>query len=168
MRNFTDPKYLEVIDRIPRAFVRSMDYHTRHYLTPQQDTVTQTVTMRQGWIFVCTTIAVSWEDITPGSTLTKHPPLIKVRQLDVADGGIQGATQGQPIESANTLGYILASNGYGPGQHQPDFTNILTEPQSFYRIFGDSTTYEATAKTLANRSQIVDVLLTGWEVRNYG
>jgi hypothetical protein len=168
MRNFTDPDFLKQIRNIPRASVRSMDYHTRHYLSPQFESKTESVTLRQGWIFVSTNISVSYEDITGGSTHSKHPPLIKIRQLEKADGGIQGATQGQPPENSETLGFISAPNGYGPGQHQPDFANRLTEPKSFFRIFGDSTIYEVTALNKFNRNMIVDVILTGWEIKNYG
>jgi hypothetical protein len=170
MRNFGDAKYLENISHIPRDSVRSMDYVTYHNLSPQFDFKTETITTRQGWIFIATNISVMY---SRGQFRERNKsPLIKIRQLDKADGSFSGTALGTPKPNPETLGFLPAQGCYGPGETGIDALNnwpdyILTEPRSFLKVIGDGAICEITAhNNNTNATRQVNVILTGWEVRN--
>jgi hypothetical protein len=164
MRNFTDPKYLDDLEKIPRGDVRSVDYHHTLKLDFFNRQATSTLVTRRGWIFISTSILVQ-----DRQSLT-YPTLVKIRQAEVSSGGLSGGpSSAQPPEIAQDRGWLSSVNGFGPGNEQAE-NHIWTEPRSFFRYWGDSALIEADAKfsTYDGIDRTVDIIVTGWEVRNVG
>ena len=164
MRNFTDPDFTESVKRIPRASVRSMDYLITHSLDNNTRNTEKSVLTRRGWTFISTSIGVLY---TGSAALA---PLVRIRQDEVANGGLSGGPKAAfPPENPLTLGWLDCQNGFGPGSSNPN-PKILTEQRAFFRYFGESASIETHARlnALDVSDRTVHILVTGWEVRNYG
>lgn len=159
MSNFGDQSFTDLVAKVPRGSVRSMDYLTRHTLSNANPHSVQTVITRRKWIFIATKIAVSYTSDTP--------PLVKVSQGDMSYGNLSGGpSSASPLENPLTKGFISALCGFGPGFADPHI-KILTEPRSFYRLFAESAIINCETRLAApaGRDDVVNVLVSGWEVK---